>query len=139
VVGDFLHINILYILVDFFFQAEDGIRDFHVTGVQTCALPIFESFFSYFLNTLSGFSLLPFESTKKCFSPKSIPIALSTFGKDLGSNSQSTEMKYFPVELRLTVTFTILPSISLDLANFTQPSLGSLILFPSTLMFWLTY
>src|SRR5690606_40822625 len=23
------------------FQAEDGIRDFHVTGVQTCALPIF--------------------------------------------------------------------------------------------------
>src|SRR5690606_34326002 len=26
--------------VFFFFQAEDGIRDFHVTGVQTCALPI---------------------------------------------------------------------------------------------------
>src|SRR5690606_39722055 len=31
----------------FFFQAEDGIRDFHVTGVQTCALPI---------STLSGHS-----------------------------------------------------------------------------------
>src|SRR5205807_6002864 len=32
------------ILVDsfffFFFQAEDGIRDYKVTGVQTCALPI---------------------------------------------------------------------------------------------------
>src|SRR5207253_5202685 len=27
----------------FFFQAEDGIRDGHVTGVQTCALPIFPS------------------------------------------------------------------------------------------------
>src|SRR5690606_39749404 len=27
-------------VVFFFFQAEDGIRDFHVTGVQTCALPI---------------------------------------------------------------------------------------------------
>src|SRR5436309_11748815 len=27
--------------LSFFFQAEDGIRDFHVTGVQTCALPIF--------------------------------------------------------------------------------------------------
>src|SRR5699024_11569848 len=25
----------------FFFQAEDGIRDRNVTGVQTCALPIF--------------------------------------------------------------------------------------------------
>src|SRR5690606_40778792 len=30
-------------LLFFFFQAEDGIRDFHVTGVQTCALPIFRS------------------------------------------------------------------------------------------------
>src|SRR5436309_9013165 len=29
------------VLVFFFFQAEDGIRDFHVTGVQTCALPIY--------------------------------------------------------------------------------------------------
>src|SRR5699024_11525646 len=27
----------------FFFQAEDGIRDRNVTGVQTCALPIFEA------------------------------------------------------------------------------------------------
>src|SRR3989454_550269 len=27
----------------FFFQAEDGIRDYKVTGVQTCALPIFPS------------------------------------------------------------------------------------------------
>src|SRR2546429_4758641 len=27
--------------VVFFFQAEDGIRDVAVTGVQTCALPIF--------------------------------------------------------------------------------------------------
>src|SRR5690606_40690831 len=26
--------------LSFFFQAEAGIRDFHVTGVQTCALPI---------------------------------------------------------------------------------------------------
>src|SRR2546430_7370172 len=27
----------------FFFQAEDGIRDLTVTGVQTCALPIFRN------------------------------------------------------------------------------------------------
>src|SRR5688500_20410686 len=30
--------NTLYFF--FFFQAEDGIRDYKVTGVQTCALPI---------------------------------------------------------------------------------------------------
>src|SRR5256885_10537746 len=29
----------------FFFQAEDGIRDYKVTGVQTCALPIFDTDF----------------------------------------------------------------------------------------------
>src|SRR5256885_6211870 len=31
------------VLVFFFFQAEDGIRDYKVTGVQTCALPICRS------------------------------------------------------------------------------------------------
>src|SRR5437016_11777858 len=31
-------------LLCFFFQAEDGIRDWSVTGVQTCALPIFGGF-----------------------------------------------------------------------------------------------
>src|SRR5688572_31216766 len=29
-----------FVLFIFFFQAEDGIRDLTVTGVQTCALPI---------------------------------------------------------------------------------------------------
>src|SRR5439155_3616746 len=36
-VFDFL-LGIVFLF--FFFQAEDGIRDGHVTGVQTCALPI---------------------------------------------------------------------------------------------------
>src|SRR5205807_3242106 len=30
----------LFLYFSFFFQAEDGIRDYKVTGVQTCALPI---------------------------------------------------------------------------------------------------
>src|SRR6266496_167499 len=30
----------VFMFVFFFFQAEDGIRDLYVTGVQTCALPI---------------------------------------------------------------------------------------------------
>src|SRR5256886_8153005 len=32
--------SISHIIFIFFFQAEDGIRDLTVTGVQTCALPI---------------------------------------------------------------------------------------------------
>src|SRR3989440_7225230 len=35
-----LSISFLYFILFFFFQAEDGIRDLVVTGVQTCALPI---------------------------------------------------------------------------------------------------
>src|SRR5215510_15672385 len=45
-----LRVSIAYMLLPpgspgssfFFFQAEDGIRDGHVTGVQTCALPIWD-------------------------------------------------------------------------------------------------
>src|SRR5699024_12099317 len=39
-----LLINRCFLLLVFFFQAEDGIRDRNVTGVQTCALPIFVIF-----------------------------------------------------------------------------------------------
>src|SRR2546427_357957 len=36
-----LCVHLYYFLIFFFFQAEDGIRDLTVTGVQTCALPIY--------------------------------------------------------------------------------------------------
>ena len=36
------NIKFFFYLYFFFFQAEDGIRDIGVTGVQTCALPISE-------------------------------------------------------------------------------------------------
>src|SRR5688572_32531294 len=32
--------SLQFVCIGFFFQAEDGIRDLTVTGVQTCALPI---------------------------------------------------------------------------------------------------
>ena len=35
-----VYVPSLYGYYFFFFQAEDGIRDYKVTGVQTCALPI---------------------------------------------------------------------------------------------------
>src|SRR5439155_14296035 len=38
-----LNLIIIFFFCFFFFQAEDGIRDGHVTGVQTCALPIFRA------------------------------------------------------------------------------------------------
>src|SRR2546430_4140776 len=39
---------VLGVVLFFFFQAEDGIRDLTVTGVQTCALPICSSMTFHF-------------------------------------------------------------------------------------------
>src|SRR5256885_12830764 len=36
--------DVVGLLFFFFFQAEDGIRDYKVTGVQACALPILSEF-----------------------------------------------------------------------------------------------
>src|SRR2546430_9540426 len=36
-------VSVMFMLFFFFFQAEDGIRDLTVTGVQTCALPIYKA------------------------------------------------------------------------------------------------
>ena len=42
VVGCFCFVQcVMFCVLFFFFQAEDGIRDDLVTGVQTCALPIY--------------------------------------------------------------------------------------------------
>src|SRR5438552_13580873 len=46
-------------VIFFFFQAEDGIRDDLVTGVQTCALPIFERRISKLDLRLEGTALEP--------------------------------------------------------------------------------
>src|SRR2546430_12023895 len=49
----------------FFFQAEDGIRDLTVTGVQTCALPIFyRLFYDGRASAYRGY--LSFNGTKIC-------------------------------------------------------------------------
>src|SRR5204862_5820497 len=41
--SDFAFYSLFFLFFFFFFQAEDGIRDLYVTGVQTCALPIFRA------------------------------------------------------------------------------------------------
>src|SRR5437870_12948199 len=43
----------------FFFQAEDGIRDGHVTGVQTCALPICRTGLRFAVTTEKRNPVLP--------------------------------------------------------------------------------
>src|SRR5690625_5400977 len=54
----------------FFFQAEDGIRDGHVTGVQTCALPI------------SDFDALPIQDQKEVSYKSKVPGVMHACGHD---------------------------------------------------------
>src|SRR6266487_5681015 len=50
----------------FFFQAEDGIRDGRVTGVQTCALPILTS-----ARPSAGRAAVPAKTTSSILPPRS--------------------------------------------------------------------
>src|SRR5437660_49853 len=62
-----MRVGLCYCFFFFFFQAEDGIRDGHVTGVQTCALPIWILTFSPASNQIQIQTYSPyinqFEST----------------------------------------------------------------------------
>src|SRR2546421_2203304 len=57
----------------FFFQAEDGIRDLIVTGVQTCALPIFQAMDSLFPMQFAG----PLSNPPETSPPSSLGSILS--------------------------------------------------------------
>src|SRR5207253_5301540 len=67
----------------FFFQAEDGIRDGHVTGVQTCALPILSrtmlpSEFDHLHDQLRGSSARSASWARRAVQQTSPPLALET-------------------------------------------------------------
>src|SRR5207253_3587331 len=67
----------------FFFQAEDGIRDGHVTGVQTCALPIFPILDACFAGSAT------FISAGDSFSPACSAKHASRIGNGMSSFSPS--------------------------------------------------
>ena len=62
-------------LKKFFFQAEDGIRDHCVTGVQTCALPIYTTLQMFVLYKSAGRILI---MKKICFCQLFIAINMAT-------------------------------------------------------------
>src|SRR5699024_11248860 len=75
----------------FFFQAEDGIRDRNVTGVQTCALPI-----------LAGGVSITYETTEK--NPSSEDMADTIYKLQQRVEQYSTESQvYQEGDNRITV------------------------------------
>src|SRR5437016_11669042 len=69
----------------FFFQAEDGIRDWSVTGVQTCALPIsFGKIATDWQRNGANFTLqvsIPVNTTAVVYIPTSDPASVTESGK----------------------------------------------------------
>src|SRR5438046_8318253 len=93
----------------FFFQAEDGIRDWSVTGVQTCALPIFE-----------GAEIGDVLEVKILAAKLAIPYAYNGFGPGRGFLPEDypyPKMKIVPLdEKRLIARFA--PGIEIPLHPF---------------------
>src|SRR5690606_40505350 len=75
-------------------QAEDGIRDFHVTGVQTCALPILEALVQQ-LSACGLWTNAPEQSNDASFSAsqlEQLKSLLATAAGSMPSNDESSEV-----------------------------------------------
>src|SRR5205823_11999982 len=84
-----LHSSILRFFYFFFFQAEDGIRDKLVTGVQTCALPIWQECRSCFSSSCcsGGSALLPGPSSERPSSFSSLSSSATSSTIEIGRAS----------------------------------------------------
>src|SRR5258708_39524557 len=81
-------------LLFFFFQAEDGIRDDLVTGVQTCALPIFGDLFQLqdeLAHRLVESLSLPLTAQERQQLRQDVPAAPKAYEKYLRANELSRE------------------------------------------------
>src|SRR5436190_2330382 len=78
---------VLFLFFFFFFQAEDGIRDHCVTGVQTCALPIWR--------TIRTQPLDPAVAQPVLFEPDPLALAVTLEPEII----QRSETQYVEIEL----------------------------------------
>src|SRR5688500_19281380 len=70
----------------FFFQAEDGIRDYKVTGVQTCALPIYKK--PVLISQTTNTRAVAFESVTMKAEPFALTASVPAFGADPRTRSE---------------------------------------------------
>src|SRR5690625_4720660 len=114
------------VFVFFFFQAEDGIRDGHVTGVQTCALPIFS--YPGLLLFAAGMLLLAIANSGVIFLLAAVLIGLG-YG-NFQSCTQAIAIKLTPIERMglANSTYFIFLDFALGigplLLGFIEPVLG---------------
>src|SRR5256885_3115657 len=86
----------------FFFQAEDGIRDYKVTGVQTCALPISVPIVPVCLDQVWG-SVFSYKGGRVFWKwPQEIPYpVILSFGAPLPPTTSAAEVRLRSEERRV--------------------------------------
>src|SRR5256886_711136 len=103
-------------MLSFFFQAEDGIRDLTVTGVQTCALPISGATAA---NTRARFFTQP---TPRLLDPGPVsnPIMPGTL-KPTRRQSPHHSRRLFPIVGGIALTFLLVFLAPVSVASSTAP------------------
>src|SRR5699024_4926483 len=102
----------------FFFQAEDGIRDRNVTGVQTCALPIYGGLQTIFtsVSEISGISAKTIFTWFIICGPSGQPIevnVISTVHKPSSSTSTLYTKPKFTISIPNSGSITISKAFSM--------------------------
>src|SRR5690554_2573817 len=106
----------------FFFQAEDGIRDADVTGVQTCALPIYDNVLAGMINK-SGVILV---RVKKYFSESSISKILELVENASKKKARTEKFisvfasYYTPVVVGAAVLIAVIPPLLYTSQSFSE-------------------
>src|SRR6266403_5424505 len=105
----------------FFFQAEDGIRDLYVTGVQTCALPISNRLVKTMLGGWQTSGIVTLES--------GLPLNIGVSGKQGGNalpNATNRPNLVGKISYPQTVSTTGQQIIQyLDPSAFALPAIGT--------------
>src|SRR3712207_7964966 len=86
----------------FFFQAEDGIRDIGVTGVQTCALPILLYHTVVFAvgDKAKGDALNKFSAIARQYNAEAIAVGNGTAGRETADILRRSEERRVGKECR---------------------------------------
>ena len=98
-----------YLFLFFFFQAEDGIRDTSVTGVQTCALPILANAIDMFDETAQQMAEEELRNTSQKITvqtaelteQKMVEICISDNGKGMSDDVKSKVFNHRSEERRV--------------------------------------
>src|SRR5690606_39647327 len=101
-------------------QAEDGIRDFHVTGVQTCALPIYTYDFVTDGTTPAGTHTFYLAVTRDgCANPERIPVSVTVTEAFTADAIVAADVTICPGTATVTLNAELAPGITITDPVFT--------------------